>query len=181
MGLALAKLGNDVLLDLELSALETEGRGDVIASPRLITTNQHPALIEAGEEIPYQEATSSGATSTAFKKAVLSLQVTPQITPDNKVVLELKVNQDRASPVTFNGVPSIITKVIETTVLVDNGQTVVLGGIYTREHTKDIKRVPFLGKLPVVGHLFRNKRTKETQEELLIFVTPKIIAQFEDY
>lgn len=177
LGIAVAKLGNDVLLDLELSALESEGRGQVISSPRLITANQQPALIESGEEIPYQEATSSGATATSFKKAVLSLQVTPQITPDDKIILALQVNQDTPSAQRFNGVPAILTKEIRTNVLVDNGQTVVLGGIYKQTNNSDIRRVPFLGSLPVVGYLFRSKSTTSQREELLIFVTPKIIQQ----
>jgi len=176
VGLALAKLGNGILLDLELSALESEGRGQVIASPRLITMNQQAAVIESGQEIPYQEATSSGATAVAFKKAVLSLKVTPQITPDNKIMMDLQINQDTPSSQTFNGVPSILTKEIQTTVLVDNGQTIVLGGIYTQTKNNSINRVPFLGQLPVVGALFRNQDTTIENEELLIFITPRIIT-----
>lgn len=175
IGIALAKLGQGTLLDLELSALETEGRGEVISSPRLITGNQQAAMIEAGEEIPYQEATSSGATSVAFKKAVLSLKVTPQITPDNRIILDLVVNQDTASAQRFNGVPAILTKQIETNVLVNNGQTLVLGGIYKQDKTSAVVRIPFLGKIPVLGMLFRNKRNIIKHEELLIFITPKII------
>jgi type IV pilus assembly protein PilQ len=175
IGLALAKLGDGTLLDLELSALETEGRGEVISSPRLITGNQQAATIESGEEIPYQEATSSGATSVSFKKAVLSLKVTPQITPDNRVILDLIVNQDTASAQRFNGVPAILTKQIETNVLVNNGQTLVLGGIYKLDKTRAIVRIPFLGNIPVLGMLFRNKRNIIKHEELLIFITPKII------
>jgi len=176
LGIALARLGHGILLDLELSALESEGFGEVIASPRLITANQQSATIESGEEIPYQEATSSGATSVAFKKAVLSLQVTPQITPDNKIILALKVNQDRPSVQRFNDVPAIITKEIDTNVLVENGQTIVLGGIYMQTKNSDIARVPFLGSLPLVGGLFRNTSIQNKREELLIFVTPKIIT-----
>lgn len=176
IGIALAKLGNGILLDLELSALESEGRAEVIASPRLITTNQQAAVIESGEEIPYQEATSSGATAVAFKKAVLSLKVTPQITPDNKIMMDLQINQDTPSAQTFNGVPSILTKEIQTTVLVDNGQTIVLGGIYKLDRSNAINRVPFLGELPVVGVLFRNTNVTTKNEELLIFITPRIIT-----
>lgn len=177
LGIALAKLGKDVLLDLELSALEAENKAEVISSPRLITANQQDALIESGEEIPYQEATSSGATAVAFKKAVLSLRVTPQITPDKKIILNLKVNQDIASAERINGVPPILTKEIQTNVLVDNGQTIVLGGIYKRNTTKAISRVPFLGTIPVVGLLFSKKQDVVQHEELLIFITPKIIEQ----
>lgn len=176
VGIALAKLGNNILLDLELSALESEGRAELISSPRLITTNQQAAVIESGQEIPYQEATSSGATAVAFKKAVLSLKVTPQITPDNKILMDLQINQDTPSPQTFNGVPAILTKEIQTNVLVSNGQTIVLGGIYRQDKNKSIKRIPFLGSLPVVGPLFGNKQITLSNEELLIFITPRIIT-----
>ncbi len=175
IGLALAKLGNGVLLDLELSALEVEGKGEVISSPRLITANQQEATIEAGEEIPYQEQSSSGATTTAFKKAVLKLQVTPQITPDDNIILDLKVNQDTRAPGLVNGVPSILTKQIQTNVLVSNGQTVVLGGIYKQTKSEFVNRIPFLGEMPFIGPLFRNKKQAIKKEELLIFITPKVI------
>lgn len=175
IGIALAKLGRGVLLDLELSALEIEGKGEVISSPRLITANQQEAIIEAGEEIPYLEASSSGAATVAFKKAVLKLQVTPQITPDRKIILDLKVNQDSVAPREVNGVPIILTKQIETNVLVSNGQTVVLGGIYKQDKTSTINRVPFLGEMPFIGSLFRNKKDVVKREELLIFITPKVI------
>ena len=175
LGIALAKLGDGILLDLELSALESEGQGEVISSPRLITANQQAALIEAGEEIPYQEATSSGATAVSFKKAVLSLKVTPQITPDSKIILDLTVNQDTPSAQRFNGVPAINTREIQTNVLVNNGQTIVLGGIYRQEKRNTVNRVPFLGTLPLVGALFRQKQAITEHEEFLIFITPKII------
>lgn len=176
IGIALAKINDNILLDLELSALESEGRAELISSPRLITVNQQSAVIESGQEIPYQEATSSGATAVAFKKAVLSLKVTPQITPDSKILMDLQINQDTASPQTFNGVPAILTKEIQTNVLVNNGQTIVLGGIYTQDKTKTINRIPFFGQLPVVGGLFRNSQVGLKNDELLIFITPKIIA-----
>ncbi len=176
IGIALAKINDNILLDLELSALESEGRAELISSPRLITVNQQSAVIESGQEIPYQEATSSGATAVAFKKAVLSLKVTPQITPDSKILMDLQINQDTASPQTFNGVPAILTKEIQTNVLVNNGQTIVLGGIYTQDKTKTINRIPFFGQLPVVGSLFRNSQIGLKNDELLIFITPKIIA-----
>lgn len=176
LGIALARLNDNILLDLELSALESEGRAELISSPRLITTNQQAAVIESGEEIPYQEATSSGATAVAFKKAVLSLKVTPQITPDGKILMDLQINQDTPSPQTFLGVPAIITKEIQTNVLVNNGQTIVLGGIYKQDKNKAINRIPFFGELPVVGVLFRNKQITLKNEELLIFITPRIIT-----
>ncbi|KTD22423.1 type IV pilus (Tfp) assembly protein PilQ [Legionella londiniensis] len=176
IGIALAKLGNDVLLDLELSALESEGRAEIIASPRLMTTNQQAAVIESGEDIPYQEATSSGATAVAFKKAVLSLKVTPQITPDGKLLMDLQINQDSDSGRRVQGVPIIITKSIETNVLVNNGQTIVLGGIYRQDKNNNITRIPFLGELPIVGNLFTRSSARLTNEELLIFITPRIIT-----
>lgn len=180
IGLALAKLGSNVLLDLELSALESEGVAEVISTPRVITANQMTAKIETGEEIPYQESTSSGATSVSFRKAVLGLNVTPQITPDGRIILGLKVNQDkRSTDSPVGGQPAIDTNNIETQVLVENGQTVVLGGVYTQEKNNTILRVPFLGKLPIIGALFRNKLVQDKKTELLIFVTPKIIKQTE--
>lgn len=176
VGIALARLGDNILLDLELSALESEGRAELISSPRLITTNQQAAVIESGQEIPYQEATSSGATAVAFKKAVLSLKVIPQITPDNKILMELQINQDTPSAERYNGVPAILTKEIQTNVLVNNGQTIVLGGIYRQDKNKAVRRIPFFGELPVVGVLFSNKQISLRNEELLIFITPRIIT-----
>lgn len=176
VGIALAKLGDNILLDLELSALESQGQAELISSPSVITADQQPALIESGKEIPYQESTSSGATAVAFKKAVLSLKVKPQITPDNKILLELQINQDADSGERVLGVPIILTKQIQTNVLVNNGQTIVLGGIYKQDKNKAIKRIPFLGELPVVGILFSNKQIRLANEELLIFITPRIIT-----
>lgn len=176
VGIALAKLGSGVLLDLELSALESEDRAEIIASPRLMTTNQQPAMIESGKDIPYQESTSSGATAVAFKKAVLSLKVTPQITPDGKLLMDLQINQDADSGERVQGVPVILTKAIQTNVLVNNGQTIVLGGIYQQNKSNSMKRIPFLGQLPLVGNLFRGVDIKSSNEELLIFITPRIIA-----
>lgn len=176
IGIALAKLGDGVLLDLELSALETEGRAEIVASPRLMTTNQQAALIESGEDIPYQEATASGATAVAFKKAVLSLKVTPQITPDGKLLMDLQINQDSDSGQRVQGVPIILTKAIETNVLVDNGQTIVLGGIYRQDKSNSVTRVPFLGQIPVIGNLFSRSQARLSNEELLIFITPRIIT-----
>ncbi len=148
----------------------------MISSPRVITANQKEALIEQGVEIPYQEATSSGATSVQFKKAVLSLQVTPQITPDDRVILDLRVNKDSVGDI-FAGVPSIDTREVATQVLVDNGETVVLGGIYERERNNEVDRVPFFGELPYLGFLFRQKLETDNKAELLVFVTPKIVKE----
>lgn len=174
LGLTLAKLPHDTLLDLELMALESEGLGKIISSPRLLTSNQQQAYIESGEEIPYQETTSSGATSIAFKKAVLRLEVTPQITLDEHIILDLKVNQDSRGVVT-NGVPAINTREMRTQVLINNGETLVLGGIYQHHKTQNKLRVPILGRLPLVGWLFRNKTHHYQKNTLMIFVTPYLI------
>ena len=176
IGFTLARLGNNVLLDLELSALETENRGEVIANPRVVTANQKEAYIEAGEEIPYLQSTSSGATSITFKKAVLSLVVTPQITPDNRIILDLRVNQDTRGVDTPIG-PAINTQELNTQVLVDNGETIVLGGIYQQRTNIDERKVPLLGDLPGVGWMFRTKLRENRKTELLIFVTPKLIDE----
>jgi type IV pilus assembly protein PilQ len=179
--LALALLDDDFLVDLELSALQAEGRGEVVSSPRVITANQKQASIRQGVEIPYQEAASSGATTTQFKEAVLSLTVTPQITPDDRIILDLEVTKDSVGAVVTNerggSVPSIDTRAINTQVLVNNGQTVVLGGIYETEESEDYTKVPFLGDIPGVGALFRSTRKVSNKSELLIFVTPKILRE----
>lgn len=179
--IAFALLGPDYLLDLELSALQTEGRGEVKSSPRVITVNSKQASIEQGVEIPFQQSTSSGATAVQFKKAVLSLKVTPQITPDEKIIMDLEVSQDsRGEDVnTGNGgtAPSIDTRKVNTQVLVDNGQTVVLGGIYEEVRSDTVNKVPFLGDIPVIGNAFKNKISRTMKAELLIFVTPKIVSE----
>ena len=162
------------LLQLELSALQAEGRGEVVSSPRVITANQQEAIIEAGTEIPYQEASSSGATAISFKKAVLSLRVTPRITPDDRIIMDLAVNKDSVGQV-FAGVPSIDTNEVSTQVLVANGDTVVLGGIFESENRDDITSVPFFSELPYLGRLFKNTSVDNTKQELLVFVTPKIL------
>ena len=174
-----AKLGN-ILLDLELSALQTENKAEIISSPRLMTTNKKTAYIEQGTEIPYLEASSSGATSVSFKKAVLSLMVTPQITPDDKLVLDLEVTQDNKGedvPTGTGTAISIDTQRIGTQVLVNNGETVVLGGIYQHSMTHVTRKVPLLGDIPILGALFRHKMEQMGKRELLIFVTPKIVIQ----
>jgi len=178
--IAFALLGADYLLDLELSALQTEGRGEVRSNPRVITSNAKQASIEQGIEIPYQQATSSGATSVSFKKAVLSLKVLPQITPDEKIIMDLEVNNDsRGQDVNTGGglAPSIDTRKIVTQVLVDNGQTVVLGGIYQQTNRDTVNKVPFFGDLPILGNIFKFRSNVNTKAELLIFITPKIITE----
>jgi type IV pilus assembly protein PilQ len=178
---ALAILDDDYLIDLELSAVQAEGNGEVISSPRVITANQKEAKIEQGVEIPYQEASSSGATTTQFKDAVLSLTVTPQITPDDRIIMDLVVTKDSVGDQvsdSFGGtIPSIDTRSVTTQVLVDNGQTVVLGGIYETERTDVVTKVPFLGDIPGIGAIFRNTRKVSNKSELLVFVTPKILKE----
>lgn len=176
LGLAVGKLGS-WLLQLELDALQVEGRGEVLSNPRVITANQKEAIIEQGTEIPYQQATSSGATSVQFKKAVLSLKVTPQITPDDRIIMDLKVSKDAVGAEVFNGVPTVDTKNVETQVLVNHGETVVLGGIYERNQRNQVERVPFFGELPLVGSLFRNTSRRDDKTELLVFVTPRILKE----
>lgn len=176
IGLALAKLPLGMILELELSAMQAEGKGEVISSPRVITSNQKQATIEQGTEIPYQEATSSGATNVSFKEAVLKLDVTPQITPDDRIVMDLEVSKDEVGEV-FLGVPSIDTRSVTTQVLVDNGETVVLGGIYEQSTNDNVERVPFFGDLPYVGFLFKNSFSEDRKRELLVFVTPKIVKE----
>ncbi|NKF52188.1 type IV pilus secretin PilQ family protein [Shewanella sp. WXL01] len=175
-----AKLSDGTVLDMELSALEQENKGEIIASPRITTSNQKSAYIEQGVEIPYVESASSGATSVTFKKAVLSLKVTPQITPDNRVILDLEITQDSQGETvqTATGeAVAIDTQRIGTQVLVDNGETIVLGGIYQQNLISSVSKVPVLGDIPLVGFLFRNTSDKNERQELLIFVTPKIVSE----
>ena len=178
---ALAVLDDNYLVDLELTALEAEGRGEIVSTPRVITANQKEARIEQGVEIPYQESASSGATTTQFKKAVLSLTVTPQITPDNNIIMDLLVSNDTVGDLVASAtggfVPSIDTRAVETQVLVSDGQTVVLGGIYETERRETITKVPVLGDIPGVGNLFKSRQNTSNKAELLIFVTPKILTE----
>jgi len=174
---AIAKLNNDSLLDLELAALESEGRGKVISNPKLLTTDRQAAYIESGEEIPYQEKTKEGDTGVVFKKAVLSLQVTPEVVAGNSVNLLLQLNQDKVSQLTVSGVPAINTRKIQTQVLVHNGETVVLGGIYEWSKSRFITGIPFLGKIPLLGALFRKQEDKVERKELLMFITPRIVER----
>jgi type IV pilus assembly protein PilQ len=179
--LALMVLGSDYIVDLELSAAQAEGRGEVISSPRIITANQKEAVISQGTEIPYQQSASSGAATIQFKEAVLSLRVTPLITPDNRLILDLNVKKDSVGKVivTSGGVnvPSIDTSSLTNTVIVGDGQTVVLGGILTTERRDSEQKVPGLGDVPVLGHLFKSTSKVNNKGELLIFVTPKILRE----
>jgi len=179
---SLAVLQSDYLVDLELTALEAEGRGEIVSTPRVITANQKEASIKQGVEIPYQQSASSGATTIQFKEAVLELTVTPQITPDNNIIMDLRVSKDNVGEIISTGglggtVPSIDTRSVETQVLVADGQTVVLGGIYETERRETINKVPFLGDIPFAGALFRSKQKTDNKAELLIFVTPRILEE----
>ena len=184
LGISLGTLGKNTFLDLELSALESQGEGKIVSAPRVLTANEQTARIESGEEIPYQESTSSGATAVAFKKAVLSLEVTPQITADNQIMMTLQVHKDSrgtANTASVTGEPAINTRSVKTNVLVENHQTIVLGGIYDQNQSETITKTPFLGDLPLIGYAFKQKQHITNRSELLIFITPKIVPyQFEN-
>ena len=177
----MAILDGDYLLDLELSAVQAEGKGEIVSTPRVITANNMEARIEEGVEIPYQESSSSGATSTQFKEAVLSLTVTPQITPDDRIIMDLLVTKDSVGELVASAtggfVPSIDTRSVQNRVLVNDGQTVVLGGIYETEVRDGISKVPVLGDIPGIGYLFRARTQINNKSELLIFVTPRILRE----
>ena len=162
------------ILSLELTALQADGKGKIISSPRVITANQNEATIEQGTEIPYQQASSSGATSVSFKKATLSLKVKPQITPDDNVIMKLNINKDSRGADTTAG-PAIDTKQVTTEVLVENGGTLVIGGIYTQDERSTTTKIPVLGELPYVGFLFKQNTKSDDRRELLVFITPKIL------
>jgi type IV pilus assembly protein PilQ len=162
------------LLSVELTALETDSKGKVISSPRVVTSDQTEATIATGTEVPYQQASSSGATNVAFKSATLSLSVKPQITPDDNVIMDIKVNKDSVGTL-YAGVPSIDTNKVTTQVLVENGGTVVIGGVYSQQQSDGVDKVPLLGDIPVLGYLFRRSSKIDNKSELLIFITPKII------
>ena len=165
-------------LNMEITALEADGKGKVVSSPRVVTADQVEALIEQGVEIPYQQATSSGATSISFRKANLALKVKPQVTPDGRVIMSLDVNKDTPNTTLSTGAGvAIDTKHVKTEVLVENGGTVVIGGIYTQESRDTASRVPLLGDLPYFGFLFRQTGKVENKTELLVFITPKIVNE----
>jgi type IV pilus assembly protein PilQ len=179
--IAFSVLRGDSIVDLEITALQSEGQGEIVSSPRVVTADQKVAHIEQGVEIPYQQASASGATTTSFKNAVLSLDVTPQITPDERIIMDLEVHDDQVGQnvqsATGGSVPTIDTRWVRTQVLVNNGDTIVLGGIYETTQSVTASKVPLLGDLPLLGWLFRNTQTQNNKDELLIFVTPKIIDQ----
>lgn len=175
--ISIAKLAGDHLLNMQISALEQEGHAKLISSPSLMTLNNHPAVIESGAEVPYQEATSSGATSVSFKKAVLRLKVTPQRMPNHHILLHIALNQDKVSALTVNGVPAIETQQITTQVIVKDHQTVVLGGILETSRSHQVAGIPIADQLPLVGGLFRHRITQIKQEKLLIFITPSMMNE----
>ncbi len=172
---SLGYLTDNFLIDLELSALESDGFGEIVSQPKVLTGDKQQAVIKSGTEIAYQKATSSGATSIEFKEAVLQLEVTPQITPDNRIIMDLLVSQDSVGAFTPTGEPSIDITQIKTQALVGNGQTHVLGGIFQTEEVKGVDKVPVLGDIPFLGRLFRNDLRNVEKREILIFITPKII------
>ena len=172
----LANAAASRVLSLEISALESDGKGKIIASPRVLTADQAEAVIEQGTEIPYQQSTSSGATSISFRKAVLSLKVKPQITPDGNVIMTLEVNKDQPG-VTIGTFVQINTKHVKTEVLVENGGTVVIGGIYEENDRNDVTKIPLLGDLPGIGWLFKNNTRTSGKTELMVFITPRIVNE----
>lgn len=175
-GIGIGFLSDHLILDLQLSAMEASGNGEVISQPKVVTSDKETAKILRGSEIPYQEASSSGATSTSFKEAALSLEVTPQITPDNRIIMEVKVNKDAPDFANaLNGVPPIDTNEVNAKVLVSDGETIVIGGVFSNTQQKVTEKVPFLGDLPFLGRLFRRDVVAEGKEELLIFLTPRIL------
>ncbi len=174
-GFALARLPNGTLLDLELQALEYELNSKTIARPKLVTQDQTKASVEQGVDVAYQQASSSGATTVAYKSAALKLEVTPQISPDNKITLDLSISNDKLSTAISGAAPAVDTNRLKTKVLVDNGETVVLGGVLKIDDERSMAKIPFFGDLPLIGGLFRNKHYKYQPRELIIFITPKII------
>lgn len=175
-GIGIGFLTDNIVLDLQLSAMEKTGNGEIISQPKVVTSDKEAAKILKGSEIPYQEASSSGATTTSFKEAALSLEVTPQITPDNRIIMEVKVTKDAADFTrAVNGVPPINKNEVNAKVLVSDGETIVLGGVFSNTQTKGVEKVPFLGDLPYLGRLFRRDIVQDNKSELLIFLTPRIM------
>jgi type IV pilus assembly protein PilQ len=175
-GLGIGFVSDHLILDLQLSAMEKTGNGEVISQPKVLTSDKETAKILTGEEIPYQEASSSGATSTSFKEAALSLEVTPQITPDNRIIMEVKVTKDQADfSKAIGGVPPINKNEVNAKVLIGDGETIVIGGVFSNTQAKSVDKVPFLGDLPFIGRLFRRDVVADSKSELLVFLTPRIL------
>jgi len=179
-GFAVGFTSDDLFLTAELSALEAAGKGEVVSQPKVITGDKQTATISSGNEIPYQESAASGAATVSFKDAVLKLEVTPNITPDDRILLDLIITQDSLGDYIPTGqggvIPSINTTELTTQVLVGNGETVVLGGVFRTEDQESVRKVPFLGDLPYIGRLFKNTSVSKTKTETLIFITPRILA-----
>ncbi len=175
-GLGIGFLSNHAILDLQLSAMEKTGNGEVVSQPKVVTSDKETAKILKGAEIPYQEASSSGATSTSFKEAALSLEVTPQITPDNRIIMDVKVTKDEPDFANaLDGVPPIKKNEVNANVLVSDGETIVIGGVFSNTQTKSVDKVPFLGDLPFLGRMFRRDTVTDQKSELLVFITPRIM------
>jgi type IV pilus assembly protein PilQ len=176
-GIGVGFLSNNVVLDLQLSAMESSGNGEIVSQPKVVTSDKETAKILKGQEIPYQEASSSGATSTSFKEAALSLEVTPQITPDNRIIMEVKVTKDSADyqRAINGGAPPINKNEVNAKVLVSDGETIVIGGVFENTQSKAVSKVPFLGDVPYLGRLFRRDIVTDNKTELLIFITPRIM------
>jgi type IV pilus assembly protein PilQ len=175
-GIGIGFVTNNTMLDLQLSAMEKTGNGEIISQPKVVTSDKETAKILKGAKIPYPEASSSGAATTAFADANLSLEVTPQITPDNRVIIEVKVTKDAADfSNQVNGTPSILTNEVNAKVLVNDGETIVIGGVFSNTQSKAVDKVPFLGDVPFVGRLFRRDVVRDAKSELLIFLTPRIM------
>lgn len=175
-GIGIAFITDNVLLDLELTAMEKTGNGEIVSQPKVVTSDKETAKILKGTEIPYQEASSSGATSVAFKEASLSLEVTPQITPDNRIIMEVKVTKDEPDYLNkVQDVPPIKKNEVNAKVLVNDGETIVIGGVFSNTQSKVVDKVPFLGDVPYLGRLFRRDVVSEKKSELLVFLTPRIM------
>jgi len=175
-GIGIGYITDNLILDLELSAMEKSGNGEVVSQPKVMTADKETAKILKGSEIPYQEASSSGATSTTFVEAALSLEVTPQITPDNRIIMEVKVTKDEPDFANdVNGTPTIRKNEVNAKILVNDGETVVIGGVFSNTQSRSVDKVPFLGDLPYLGRMFRRDVVADSKSELLIFLTPKIL------
>ena len=176
LGINILNIANSNLIELELSALESDGRGKVVSNPRIVAPDKKKAIITQGTEIGYRTQAASGGITVQFKPAILSLEVTPQITPDDKIIMELEIRKDTVGQL-FDGIPSIETKTLKTSVLVDNGDTAVLGGIFETVTRTDVTKVPLLGDIPFLGNFFKRTSKQQDKTELLIFITPRIIKE----
>ena len=175
-GFGIGFITDNTILDLELSAMEKTGNGEVVSQPKVMTSDKETAKILKGQEVPYQEASSSGATTTSFKEAALALEVTPQITPDSRIIMEVKVTKDAPDfTKSVNGVPPIDKNEVNAKVLVSDGETIVIGGVFTNKQSKTVDKVPFLGDLPYLGRLFKRDVVEDSKTELLVFLTPRIM------